>query len=94
MGMIERIDANGDDYIAACRNTMRSAFERACAYDEIDPSSLFVAFSRDNPFVVFYDRGGIALQEALAARQNGGFIGLQLSNGRARIPAKAKRGRQ
>lgn len=78
----EKLNKQGQDYIASVANTVRLLWRRACEAQGTDPDSKFVIFADDNKVKPFYDK---AVRELLAARREyaaGGYVGLQIGGGR------------
>lgn len=71
-------------HIAALRNTWAAARASACRHDGIPADAKFAVFSDNNPFVVFSDKAASMYFEAVQTYQSGGYVGLQIVEGRAR----------
>jgi hypothetical protein len=65
--------------LAGLQATYKAAWVSACKHDDIDPSSSFVSFSDDNPFVPFYEKALTEFQKTMQEYQAGGYIGLSLA---------------
>jgi hypothetical protein len=79
----ERINRQGQQYIADLAATAYVLWRKACEEEGIPPDSIFVAFSDNNQYAKFYD---IALRTYLAAKAEyaaGGYVGLRIVNGKA-----------
>jgi hypothetical protein len=66
-------------HINDIRATIHSAWVSACKHDNVDPSESFVEFSKDNPFVPFYEKALAEYNKAITEFQAGGYVGLTLT---------------
>jgi len=81
---LEDIERAGARHIEGLKATVRQLWVKACEHDDIPPSSLFVVFSEDNPYVPFHVNAMRQLREAQAAFvPGGGYVGLRIEKGRA-----------
>jgi hypothetical protein len=74
----EKINTQGQDYIAGLENTVRQLWIKCCQDDKIPINSKFVVFKRENKFVPFYDTAVRQLLAARAQYRAGGYVGLQI----------------
>jgi hypothetical protein len=79
----ERLNRQGQQYIAALRIAVKAAWDKACEHDKIDPKASFVVFSKTNPYEAFYQKAMAEYLEAGRQYAAGGYVGLQIVNGRA-----------
>ena len=73
-----------EQVIAGWANTARVLWEKACEFDGIPPDSKFVVFSEENKYAKLH---GVAMRQFFAAQNeaaSGGYIGLEIVDGRAR----------
>jgi hypothetical protein len=94
MDMVAQIEMNGDATIAGLAATVRALWLKVCQHDGADPASMFVVFSESNPYVVLHQNALGQLREAIEARRNLGYVGLQMIGGRARVPERKRQGRR
>ena len=81
---LEDIEGAGARHIEGLRATVHEFWVKACEHDGIPPSSSFVVFSENNPYVSFHDNARRQLMEAQAAFvPGGGYVGLCIEKGRA-----------
>lgn len=83
-GRIERHRNSKHDPLAQAAWAWKRAYQAACEHDGIPTDSKFVVFSDGNPFRQFVDK---AANEYFARRREyeaGGYVGLQIHQGRAR----------
>jgi hypothetical protein len=73
-----RIEIRGQEHLAVIAGAMKVLWKKCCEHDGMEPASKFVVFSNDNPYLAFYNRAVQQFQEASAAYQAGGYIGLTL----------------
>jgi hypothetical protein len=79
MNQAEKLVRQGEQTLFALVATYRTCWQDACRYDGVDPKELFVCFSSDNPYVPYLGRLVEQYQEALAAFQAWGYVGLRIS---------------
>jgi len=82
--MQERINKQGQAYIAGLAATAKSLWALACNEDGIPVDSKFAVFSDGNRAAKLHDR---AMQQYFEARQqyaDGGYVGLRIEQGRAK----------
>jgi hypothetical protein len=65
-------------------HVVHQLWEKCCEEDDIAVDSKFAVFSKENRFVPFYERAKTMYDEALSEYNAGGYVGLQILNGRAR----------
>lgn len=68
----------GRKHIASRASTVRACWEQCCRYDDMDPESKFVVFSKSNPYTKFYDIATRELTEAVQQFNAGGYVGLKI----------------
>jgi len=84
MAIQERLNKQGQKYIAGLANTIKVLWEKACEFDSVPVESKFVVFSDGNKFAKFY---GIAMNQYFEARQqyvDGGYVGLSVRDRQVR----------
>jgi hypothetical protein len=74
----ERINKQGQDYIAGLQNTVKRLWVSMCEEDNIPPDSQFVEFNPNNKFTPFYHAAMAQLQEARSQYRAGGYVGLTI----------------
>lgn len=65
--------------LALYAGLVKATWESACKHDGISPSSKFVVFSNDNPYLPYYEKAVREYREAMYQYQAGGYIGLRLA---------------
>ncbi|MGA2669836.1 MAG: hypothetical protein ABSF21_00210 [Dehalococcoidia bacterium] len=82
--MQEKLNKQGQDYIASLRQAVHVLWEAMCKEEGIPPDSKFVVFSKatEKKFRQFYDRALNELWEAEAQYRAGGYVGLKIKKGR------------
>lgn len=94
MDMVESLDRLAVDTSFRWLATWRAIWTHACEREGVDPDSLFVCLSPDNPLIPFMD---IARRHYLESRDSlrygacSGYQGLVIEGGRATIPKKPRR---
>lgn len=80
MNQAEQIVKQGERTLLGLATTYRRCWEDACRHDGLDPDTVFACFSPDNPYVPYLGRLFQQYQEALAAYQAWGYVGLSLTS--------------
>ena len=61
------LPVNPDTGKPVCANpqhfVVKNLWNKMCAHDKLDPKSMFITFSKDNPFISDYNDAMAALQE-------------------------------
>ena len=65
--------------LAGIQATYKVAWVSACNYEGIEPSSSFVCFSENNPFVPFYEKALTEFRKTAIEYQAGGYVGLSIA---------------
>jgi len=76
--MQEKINRQGEKYIADMRSTVGVLWRKMCEEDGIDPAAKFVVFSETNKYKPFYDKAMSQLWEAEEQYRAGGYVGLRV----------------
>ena len=84
MAIQERLNRKVRRHIAGLKATASELWKRCCEHENIPTDSKFVVFSDDNPFVSLYNQAVGQLQDAIVQYRAGGYVGLQIVNGKAR----------
>jgi len=84
MTTAERIHKQGQQHISNLAATVRQLWNQACDHDGIPRDSKFVCFSNDNPYLQFHNQAMNQYFDAVREYQVGGYVGLQIVNGKAR----------
>lgn len=74
--MQEKLNRQGQAYIAGLAATAKVLWRKACEADDMPPDTKFAAFSKDNKYAKFYN---ITMTQFMEARQqyaDGGYVGL------------------
>ena len=83
MNTATRIHRNGQQHIVDLAHTVRQLWCKMCEHDGIEPNASFVIFSDDNPYQRFHDAAMNQYFEAVSQYQAGGYVGLQIKNGKS-----------
>lgn len=84
-GFVERERKAGFQYVEDLFATVKQVYISACKWDDILPDTQFAIFSKDNPFVPFYEKAINMLHDALVEYTQHGYTGLTIKNGRAEL---------
>ncbi|MFH1031165.1 MAG: hypothetical protein V1767_01140 [Chloroflexota bacterium] len=80
--MQEKINEQGQKYIAGLKATAGILWIKACEFDNIPPDSKFVVFSDENKFAKFYNQALLQMEEAKNQYAAGGYVGLTIGKGK------------
>lgn len=81
----KKINKTGQDYLSEIKSALRLEWARACKYDAIPLDTKFAIFSDENPHTETHRKLMSLYQRELADYQAGGYVGLQIVNGKARL---------
>ena len=74
----EKMNRQGQQYIAGLQNTVRVLWEKCCEEDGIPVDSRFVVFDDNNKYNKFYNKAVKEWMEAIAQYRAGGYVGLTM----------------
>ncbi len=80
--MQDKLNRQAAAYINGLRATVQALWRKACEFDGIPADSQFVIFSEANKFHEFYNIAMRRYLEACREYESGGYVGLQIQNGR------------
>jgi hypothetical protein len=86
---VERERKSGLEYIADLQATVRQIYQSACKHDGLPEDTKFAIFSKDNPFVPFYEKAISQSRDAMREYSEHGYCGMQIVNGRAQLYKRA-----
>lgn len=84
---VKRECESGLKALIIMRDTVRACWRLACKHEEIDPSSRFIVFSKDNPVVPYYDRARQQFDQMQTDYKHLGYR-LSMKDGRATLEYK------
>ena len=80
----EQLNRKGQQYIIGLATAVSDLWHKCCEFDGIDPGAAFVTFSKRNPYQGFYNRAVAQFVRAKTEYACGGYVGLQIVQGKAR----------
>ena len=80
-----KLHKQGQQTIVGLQRTVKSIWASMCEEDGIQANSKFVVFSEETnaKYQVYYNKALDELRRAIAEYQAGGYVGLQIVNGKA-----------